>query len=314
MTVGADQVLPIVIVGAGLAGLTCAAALRQAGHAPVVLEKSRGLGGRLATRRRQEGAYDHGAVAVSAETAAFSEFLNGAQAAGHAAAWADHGVVGLPGMSGLVAPLAVGVEVRRDCQVQSVSRYRALWRLDAGGREIHAARLALAIPVPQAARLLGDAAPAELAGVEMAPSWTLMVAAMEDRAEIPDDVLSPLSGLARVARQSSKPGRAGPGVRWVVQADASWSEAHLDQDHEVAGRALIAQFLAFTGYTVAEVNWVAHRWRYAQTLRPLGQPCWTAPGAHLWLGGDWCLGGRAEDAYTSGLALAGAILHSESAA
>ncbi|HIP78813.1 MAG TPA: FAD-binding protein, partial [Kiloniellaceae bacterium] len=41
----------IAVIGAGLAGLLCARRLQDAGLHPVVFEKSRGLGGRLATRR-----------------------------------------------------------------------------------------------------------------------------------------------------------------------------------------------------------------------------------------------------------------------
>lgn len=40
---------PIVVVGAGLAGLVCARRLHQAGHSVVVLEKSDGIGGRMRT-------------------------------------------------------------------------------------------------------------------------------------------------------------------------------------------------------------------------------------------------------------------------
>ena len=49
----------IAIIGAGLAGLSAARALTAAGHTPVVFEKSRGLGGRLATRRTEFGPIDH---------------------------------------------------------------------------------------------------------------------------------------------------------------------------------------------------------------------------------------------------------------
>ncbi|MGF1492614.1 MAG: NAD(P)/FAD-dependent oxidoreductase [Microcoleaceae cyanobacterium] len=41
----------VAIIGAGIAGLTCAQRLKQSGCTVVVLEKSRGFGGRLATRR-----------------------------------------------------------------------------------------------------------------------------------------------------------------------------------------------------------------------------------------------------------------------
>lgn len=53
--------LDVVIVGAGMAGLICARRLQQAGYQVNLLEKSRGLGGRMATRRIEGVPIDHGA-------------------------------------------------------------------------------------------------------------------------------------------------------------------------------------------------------------------------------------------------------------
>ena len=47
-----------------------------------------------------------------------------------------------------------------------------------------------------------------------------------------------------------------------------------------------------------------HRWRYAQTLKPLGKThVWDAK-ARLGLCGDYLIGHRVEDAFVSGLELA----------
>ncbi|MDP3490273.1 MAG: FAD-dependent oxidoreductase, partial [Phenylobacterium sp.] len=43
--------MKIAIIGAGMAGLSCAEALSDAGHAVQVLDKGRGPGGRMSTRR-----------------------------------------------------------------------------------------------------------------------------------------------------------------------------------------------------------------------------------------------------------------------
>ncbi|HEY9632386.1 MAG TPA: FAD-dependent oxidoreductase [Coleofasciculaceae cyanobacterium] len=50
----------VAIIGAGLAGLTCAQQLHQVGYQVVIIEKSRGVGGRVATRRLQDTRADHG--------------------------------------------------------------------------------------------------------------------------------------------------------------------------------------------------------------------------------------------------------------
>lgn len=51
-------------MGAGLSGLAAARTLTAAGHDVVVFEKSRGLGGRLASRRVGDAVVDHGAPAL----------------------------------------------------------------------------------------------------------------------------------------------------------------------------------------------------------------------------------------------------------
>ena len=52
--------MDVTIIGAGLAGITCARALQTAGHRVVLLDKSRGVGGRIATRRLHGTHADHG--------------------------------------------------------------------------------------------------------------------------------------------------------------------------------------------------------------------------------------------------------------
>ncbi|MEO8890284.1 MAG: FAD-dependent oxidoreductase, partial [Coleofasciculaceae cyanobacterium] len=50
----------VAIIGAGLAGLACAQQLQQSGYRVVIVEKSRGVGGRMATRRLETTCADHG--------------------------------------------------------------------------------------------------------------------------------------------------------------------------------------------------------------------------------------------------------------
>ncbi|WP_296703062.1 NAD(P)-binding protein [Thiocapsa sp. UBA6158] len=82
----------IAVIGSGMAGLACARRLTEAGHAPVVFDKGRGIGGRLATRRTPEGwQFDHGAQYITTSSPGFQALLEQAERAGAAARWADAG-------------------------------------------------------------------------------------------------------------------------------------------------------------------------------------------------------------------------------
>ena len=86
----------VAIIGAGIAGATCAQILQAAGHAVHVVDKSRGAGGRMATKRLQwtdaQGAtrqarFDHGAPGFAAEDPASANLLADRQMSHQKAAW-----------------------------------------------------------------------------------------------------------------------------------------------------------------------------------------------------------------------------------
>jgi len=79
----------VVIVGAGIAGLSAATELVASGRRVLVLEKSRGVGGRMATRRVGEAVCDHGAQFFTVRGPAFGGMVTEAHAAGSVATWCE---------------------------------------------------------------------------------------------------------------------------------------------------------------------------------------------------------------------------------
>ena len=63
------------MIGAGLAGIACAARLQDAGVAVRVFEAQRAPGGRLATRRFAGATFDHGAQFLTATDPGFRALL-----------------------------------------------------------------------------------------------------------------------------------------------------------------------------------------------------------------------------------------------
>jgi predicted NAD/FAD-dependent oxidoreductase len=310
----------IAVIGAGAAGAMAARVLTDHGHAVHVFEKSRGAGGRMATRRSGALAFDHGAQYLTLRDPRMLARRDDWLRAGVLAPWqqaadaAQVRWVAVPGMNALARHLLAGIEVTWAAPVSAVERVAAGWRLHAGaaGRVAGFDALIVAIPAPQAAALLASLSPwsALLAEVEMAPCWALMLAGAKGLPrDLPQDLLTgsaaagdPAAALAWLACEASKPGRLATADAWVLHATDAWSRAHLEADPGVVAAELWCALAARLGLPAAPPpsHLVAHRWRYARAGKPLAVPSLWDAGLALGLCGDWCLGARVEAALLSG--------------
>ena len=340
----------IAVVGAGMAGITCARTLVQAGHRVTVFEKSQAPGGRMATRNTEFGGFDHGAQYFTVRDTRFEKAL--ATSPGLVRPWSANTVrildeagrvvaaslppkeahwVATPGMNALLKhwaqPLAASASLALETQVSRIETdglHPERWQLQTEGpgadSRVYSGfdAVVLAVPAPQAHALLlssqhGKPLMQVLAGVSIAPCWTLMLAfpqAMQPTLQH----LGPHWNAARsthhriawLARESSKPGR-GAIERWTVQASPEWSERHLEDDAERVKAKLLKAFTEVTGIRAQPSHADVHRWRYAQTTQALGKShVWDAR-SRIGVCGDWCLGHRVEEAFVSGLEMALAI-------
>ena len=304
---------PAIIIGAGMAGLACARKLADAGITPVVLDKGRGIGGRVATRRVGDLQFDHGAQFVNAHGARFATVLAALHTAGSVAKWGDgtgrHHSVGVPGMSAIPKALGVGRDIRSNTQVARLEPEADGWRLHLAETTLRAARVVVTVPAPQVAGLLGADHPlvAALGGVRLAPCLTLMAAVTAPAPFITrKDADDPLSWIAQ---DSTKPGRPQGQTLWVAQAGEAFSLAHLEDDPTILTARMLPLLCDRLGVSLGQVTHATtHRWRYARVTQPLGQPFLRSDGGSLYLGGDWCLGPRVEAAWDSGTAIAADML------
>lgn len=308
----------IAIIGAGMAGITCARELAAAGHAPVIFDKGRGIGGRLATRRVPALGlqFDHGAQYVNARDPGLVDLMASLEQSGAAAQW-DIGAigarhVGLPGMSGIARGLAEGLDVRLGVQVAGLVPEGPRWRLSLPDGPEWFDQVVLAIPAPQAAALLPEGHPlaTSAARARFDPCLTLMAAFPADCPRpfltAPDDT----ADLSWIAQDSAKPGRPQDrAVAWVAQANPGWSRAHLERTPEDIAAMMLPMLAARIGAQPSQaIHSAAHRWRFARVAQPIGAPFLRDRTGRLYLGGDWCLGARVQAAWQSGKAIAADML------
>lgn len=172
----------VAVIGAGMTGLTCAKQLRQAGDRVVILEKSRGVGGRIATRRLHETLADHGTCYLTPKGEAFRHLLEPLVAKGVVQVWTEtvHELssdgtlnesperypryVAPAGMTAIAKSLATNLDIRFSHLVQSLTLVdNAYWQLTAqkinsdqtkATVTVTARAIVIAIPAPQASALL----------------------------------------------------------------------------------------------------------------------------------------------------------------
>ncbi len=295
----------VVIVGAGIAGLSCADRLAEAGHAVALFDKGRGPGGRMSTRRAEAGgralAFDHGAQYFTARDPAFVAAVGEWEAAGVAARWPAAGPdawVGTPGMNAPVRALAAARAVAWGRRIDRLERDGTGWRVD--GEPFDAA--VVAVPAEQAAPLLLPHHPAFAALAAAArsqPCWTAM-AAFERPLAAPVELLRDRGAIGWAARNSAKPERGGPEA-WVVQASPAWSTEHLEDAAEAVTLALLRLLAAELGAPLpAPIHLSAHRWRFARSGGAGGPGTLWDPALRLGACGDWLFAPRVEAAWLSG--------------
>ncbi|MGB3711146.1 MAG: FAD-dependent oxidoreductase [Erythrobacter sp.] len=307
----------ICIIGAGMAGLACATELKEAGHSVCLIDKGRGPGGRMASRRAdvagQVVSFDHGAQYFTARDEGFRKQVDSWNALGVVAPWPEAGEdawVGTPGMNGPIRAMAQHLPVEWSRRAETVTRNAAGWQIDSESGTIRAATLLLAIPAEQAADLLQGAAPrlaATAGGVTSEPCWTAM-AAFAKPLDLPDSIRSNDGPIAWAARNSAKPGRTGTEC-WVIHASPAHSREIIDRPkHEVAS-LLVDDFFEQTGAKpAAPVHLAAHRWLYAMPQTVEGEAARFDAEARIGLAGDYLHSPRVEGAWLSGKALAHKML------
>jgi hypothetical protein len=307
----------IAVVGAGPAGLVAAQRLSSAGHDVVVLEKSRGVGGRTSTRRSDtEARFDHGCQFVSRIDASPRDEISSWIDGGFVDRWSprlapgtttpefagEHWSIGVPAMNSMMKHLAEGLDVRTGWRVESIDRIDAGWRLRRADSEdvVEVRQVIVAVPAVQAIELMkstGFRHLERLQDVDFDPVWSILIEG-DGVPTLPFDAYgSSTEPVKWLVSQSSRPGRC-PQAAWVALASSTWSREHLEDDSESVRDALMDSVSNLTGQ-----RWTAsgavHRWRHGIVASPLGEPSLVDRSRGLIACGDWCLGPTIEHAIVS---------------
>lgn len=321
----------VAIIGAGISGLICARRLVDHGMLVNVFEKSRGVGGRMATRRTDGGLqFDHGAQYFTVRDDRFGQYVQAWVKGGFVAPWegrictltrgniewkenSSPRFVGVPGMSAICRHLAQDLSIQFRTQVIAPQLVDDYWQLrdDHGNQLGEFDYVIISAPAPQTAQLIGDAPGLlqEARSITMNGCWAAMLSFDRSLGLSFDGAFVHDSPLSWIARNDSKPQRGGNQESWVLHASPEWTTERIENHLDDVLPAMLNAFWETAGIPRREPSYVSkHRWRYAIPPHTLESRCLFDSQLKIGACGDWCNGPRVEGAFFSGMAVADEVL------
>lgn len=317
------------VVGAGISGLLAGKMLSQAGIDVSVIEKSRGVGGRMATRRFKEGVFDHGAQFFTVREPGFQRWVD---------LWIQEGVVnlwarsfktqderlkpegnprfrGVNGMTTIAKYLSPDLNINLRITVKSIFHDGKMWiARTEDGEEIGADHVILTAPVPQSLKLLkagGVSIPGReldvLQNIGYHPCIALLVL-LDSPSRVPaPGGMKFDSGPIQWIGDNSQKGISPNAAAVTIHASPDFSQENFDLSPEALVSSLILAAEPWLGENIQD--WQIHKWRFSQPKNIYPEYFLEIPGMRgLYMAGDAFGGPRVEGAALSGMAAAAHLL------
>jgi len=278
----------ILVIGAGIAGLSFARTIKQQGHDVLILERSRAVGGRCATWRHADMAMDYGVPFLHARSPLFWQTVDQLLGADVLYGWPQrvqgNGLTCQPraldpgvhhaalhgGLNTLAKKLAEGLEILRESEVTTIKTIHGGVQLSGANFSLSTQTLILAAANSESLRLLKDSDFGSSTAGAMAlfglaptlPTLSLLVFYDTPPEQPAWELLLPetSASIQLISNESSK-NVAGNKICLCIQARPDWSRQCLNSPNEEWTRDILRDAALLLGDWVMKPDWQRpHRW------------------------------------------------------
>lgn len=316
---------PVVIIGGGLTGVIAAKTLKDNGIENVlIVEKSRSVGGKMATRRIEEGRLDHGAQFFTVRSEYFKQTVEHWEMEGLIDHWfgkANYRYTSKNGMNTLVKHLAKSLPVKLNTKIDSINSEKDYYSLRTDeNEELKACGVIMTPPVPQSLDILRNIAInkrviKQLEHIKYNPCFVLLLL-LNKNSNIPapghlTDSLP--EGLERIVDHQQK------GISDLctisIYSTGEWAKENFNQtDDRIKSMILEKVAPYFSENNIKDVQ--VKRWKYAEATEIYSSSFLdTDQSIPLFIAGDAFLNEddtskrpRVESAFLSGVAAANEMM------
>ena len=320
----------LAIIGAGLTGITLAQKLNN-NFAVTVFEKSRGIGGRITTKRIEGFEFDHGAQFFTAKSELFKQFIKQMITVGSVSRWDarfaelnDSDIlseqvwnksfpryVGNPRMNAMCKYLATNLDVRLNTRIKAIKPGN-YWRLfDDNDNDLGTYDWVIVTAPPEQTLQLMPASfkfIKNIMAIKMLGCYSLMLGFETIPPLNFDAAMVQNADISWISVNSSKPARPNKPTL-LVNSTNCWAEANMDNKQQTVIDYLCQELSRITGLDTNQAKCqVLHRWRYANIGQQPYHDGFIDFDQKLAACGDWCIESRVESAFLVGQTVANKIL------
>lgn len=321
----------IAIIGAGLTGITIAQKLSSK-FSVTIFEKSRGIGGRIATKRANGFEFDHGAQFFTTREPSFKKYIEPMLADDIIKIWdarfaefdASNIIntrtwgedfphyVGNFRMNNICKYLSKDLDIKLNTKIKSIIADNN-WRIfDENNTDLGIYDwVILTAPAEQTAELLPKSCKFAQAiqAIKMSACYSLMLGFTDKLNLNFDAAIIKNADISWISANNSKPGRP-PQPTLIINSTNEWANQNINAEQDWIVTHLLNEVKKVTGQNLNYASCkILQRWRFANIDHQTNQNGFIDLDKKIAAGGDWCIQGRVESAFLIGKTIAEQILN-----
>lgn len=322
----------IAVIGSGLSGISFASLIKKKSNVEI-FEKSRGVGGRMSTRKEPPFTFDHGAQFFKIKTTEFENFVSELFSEKIIRPWKfrlayfdannlkkvkiikkkDKFFVGTPSMDSIVKYKSEKCNVILNTKIEKIFKENGKWCLSDQNKEKYGDYdwIILSLPAEQSLQLITQEISfySSLKEIKMNSCISLMIGMRKKLHLNYDAALIEKSDIAWLAINNSKPCRK-KNQSILINSTYEYASKNINSSNDEIIKHLlnVASDLVKKELSNSELIKL-HKWRYVEAEKSPQEDYFIDCKKKIAICGDWFVNSRVEGAFTSAYELSKEIIN-----
>lgn len=316
-----NKIYDVIIVGAGISGISAARLLHSKGYDVLLLDKGRGIGGRMATRRvnvdGEDVYYDYGVQSFSVKLTPVKDILHSTKIDRSMTLWPYEKTINCLYIRGgirlMPKILAKDLKILKAAKVESINYYHDWEIITEAGDTFHSRYVIVTAPAPQSLELI-NSGNAQLSNSQLFKldsitytSNLVILIRLNDRVDL--TTRKPESDIIEIIVNNEDKGIKQKFQTLTVIFKSGYSSKFYNKPEIEHLWNFLEEFKEIRRDNVAEFN--VHRWKYSQPENYIEREAFIKGKSGIYLCGDYFFGNNCSNvelAIYSGLEAANDII------